>query len=225
MKRNISENMPLPSWLTQEERKELVLRSKRRRYPSGSVVFHQGDDSEASYLILKGKVKVVLISGSGREIALNILKSGSYFGETSVFGGMPRSVTVIALEDSELLVIPRLVILDMLEKNPRIAVEALPDVITKLRGMEQLINDLVFLNVRHRVAKTLLAFSCETPVEVTDGYRVFPRPPMKDIAAMSGTSRETVSRVLSDFCKKKYLKLTRENIIIYKSLAIDEDLI
>lgn len=219
----IPENLPYLSRLAPEEWTELVERSKRRRYSNGSVVFHQGDDSLAGYLILNGKVKVVLQSGNGREIALNILKSGSYFGEISVFDEMPQPATVIAIEDSELLVMPRLVIIDQIKKNPQIAMELLSDVIGKLRRMHQRINDLAFLDVRQRVTKTLLNFPRETTSEITSDFIMIPRPPLKEIAAMSGTSRETVSRILSDFCKKNMIGMTRRNIIIYKMLEVGKD--
>ena len=188
------------------------------------IVLYKGDVGQVLYLILKGKVKVVLFDENGKEIILSTLKSGNYFGEMSAFDQMPRSATVVTVEDSEFLVISQRSITDQINKNPHIALKLLSEMSRRLREADEQISNLALLDVRGRVARALLKLSKETIVRKNEGYKIIPRPALKDIAAMSGTSRETVSRVLSEFSQKNLISLTKENIIIFEGLELDEDI-
>jgi len=224
MEIKLLKNVPLFSELSPGELEELLELSEKRRYPKGSIVLYKGDVGQVLYLILKGKVKVVLFDENGKEIILSMLKSGNYFGEMSAFDQMPRSATVITVEDSEFLVISQKSITDQIEKNPKIALKLLSEMSRRLREADEQISNLALLDVRGRVAQILLKLYKGTNVRKGEDYRIVPRPALKDIAAMSGTSRETVSRVLSEFSKRGLISLTKENIIIYGKLEVEDDI-
>jgi CRP/FNR family cyclic AMP-dependent transcriptional regulator len=219
MELDILKSVPLFSELSQEELEELLALSKKRRYPRGSFVMFKDDIGQVIYLILKGKVKVILIDESGREIILSTLQSGDYFGEMSAIDQMPRSATVVTVQDSEFLVILQKSITEQIEKNPRIAIKLLSEMSRRLREADEQINSLALLDVKGRVARLLLKLSNETIKRKGEGYKVITRPPLQDLAAMAGTSRETVSRILSDFSKSGLIGLTRKDIIIYNELG------
>ena len=219
MERNLLKSVPLFSELSHEELEELLSLSKKRRYPRGSFVLYKDDIGQVIYLILKGKVKVVLIDESGREIILSTLKSGDYFGEMSAIDQMPRSATVVTVQDSEFLVISQKSITDQIERNPRIAIKLLSEMSRRLREADEQINSLALLDVKGRVARLLLKLSKDTIKRKGEGYKVITRPTLQDLAAMVGTSRETVSRILSDFSKSGLIGLTRKDIIIYNELG------
>jgi CRP-like cAMP-binding protein len=220
---DLIKKIPLFSGLSREEVEGLLTSSEKRRYPRGSIVLHKSDEGQVIYLILKGKVKVVLFSDEGKEIILNTLESGNYFGEMSAFDRRPRSATIITMEESEFLVISREAITDQIKVNPLIALKLLAEMSRRLREADEQINNLALLDVRGRVARVLLTLSKKQNAEHLEGYRRIPRPSSKEIAAMSGTSRETVSRILSDFSKKGLIGLTKDNIIIFERLQENDN--
>ena len=212
---HLIKDIPYFSELTIEEMQNLVASSQKRRYPRGSIVLHKDDVGDETYLIMIGKVKVVVTHPDGKEIILNILKSGDLFGEMAVFDHMPRSATVAAEEDSELLIISRENITNLIKRNPQIAFKLLSDMSRRLREADEQISGLAHLDAKGRVAQTLLKLSKEANMITDDGHKVFPKPPIKDIAAMSGTSHEIVSQLLSELTNKRIIDLTKEYIIIY----------
>ena len=224
MEIELLKNIPLFSELSSGELGELVELSEKRRYPKGSIVLYKGDEGQVIYLILKGKVNVDLIDENGKEIILSTLKSGNYFGEMSAFDQMPRSATIITVEDSEFLVISQKIITDQIKKNPKIALKLLSEMSRRLREADEQISNLALLDVRGRVAQILLKLYRGTNVRKGEDYKIVPRPALKDIAAMSGTSRETVSRILSEFSKRGLISLTKENIIIYGELEVNDNI-
>ena len=93
----------------------------------------------------------------------------------------------------------------------------------RLREADEQISSLALLDVRSRVAQILPKLSQETPIGKGIDYSVIPRPALQDIASMSGTSRETVSRILSDFSKRGLVSLTKKKIIIHESLDLNRE--
>ncbi|MBW1804144.1 MAG: Crp/Fnr family transcriptional regulator [Deltaproteobacteria bacterium] len=224
MEINLLRNIPLFSGLSSNELKDFLESSERRRYPRGNIVIYQGDTGEVIYLILKGSVKVSLTHPDGKEIILNTLRVGDYFGEMSVFDHMPRSATIVTEEASEFLVISKKVFIELIKRNPEISLKILAEMSKRLREADEQIGSLAHFDVKGRVAKTLTKLSNKPEIQSHDGYIVIPRPSMKDIAAMSGTSRETVSRILNELSKKGILHLTKESIIIFNAQDIHQSM-
>ena len=81
--------------------------TRERSYPKGSVIVFEDDPGDALYLVAAGQVKVVIIAEDGREVILSVLGEGSFFGEMAVIDDEPRSAHVIAMEDSQLIVLRR----------------------------------------------------------------------------------------------------------------------
>jgi len=216
---HLLKNIPYFSELTIEEMQNLVASSQKRRYPRGSIVLHKDDVGDETCLIMIGKVKVIVAYTDGKEIILNILKSGDFFGEMAVFDNMPRSATVVAEEDCELLIISRENLTNLIKRNPQIAFKLLADMSRRLREADEQISGLAHLDAKGRVAQTLLKLSKESNMITDEGYQVFPKPPIKDIAAMSGTSH---SRLLSELTKKRIIGLTKEYIVIYDRFETED---
>ena len=207
-------NFPFYSDLSVDEREALLKASERRKYPGGSIVIYEGDKPEFLYFILKGSVKVALNKASGREIILRILRVGEYFGEMSAFDQLPRSATVITEEDSEFLAISHERFADIVSRNPIIAMKMVTELSLRLREANELISILSHPQVKTRVANVLLKHVNNHGKRHKNGFIRIPRPSLKEIASMSGTSRETVSRILNSFSKSGFLELSKQDITI-----------
>jgi CRP/FNR family cyclic AMP-dependent transcriptional regulator len=145
---HLIKDIPYFSELTIEEMQNLVASSQKRRYPRGSIVLHKDDVGDETYLIMIGKVKVIVTHPDGKEIILNILKSGDLFGEMAVFDHMPRSATIVAEEDCEFLIISQENIKNLIKRNPQIAFKLLSDMSRRVREADEQIGSLANLDAK-----------------------------------------------------------------------------
>ena len=209
-------SIPIFADLTDDDLEKLIKYSEKRKYPSGSIILYQGDTGNAIYLILKGQVKVVLTNEDGKEIILSTLEKNNYFGEMSIFDQEKRSATVVAKSNTEFLVISHEVLKNLIKGKPEIAFNLLAEMSRRLRATDEQVRSIAFSDVRRRVLKVLsdlLKESITEQKQPMDSISIN-RPAMKDVAAMCGTSRETVSRILNEFQKGKIIKLTKDKISI-----------
>lgn len=216
------EKISLFSGFDAEEIREIYENSKKRTYTAGSIIVYQGDPGEVIFLILEGRVKVVVTHAKGREIILNTLGGGDYFGEMSVFDQLPRSATVVAMEDCRFLIITREAIIGLVRKDPRIAIKMLLVMSERIRAANEQISSLAHLDVRGRVAGMLLNLFRKSDKATREGYPLIRRPAMKEMAGMVGASRETVSRVLADLSREGVIRSTRDRIVLIGELGDDK---
>ena len=211
-------NIPFFSGLSSEELNELGNLAEKKKYHAGDIIFYQGDIGQHIFLILKGGVKIVITDENGGEIILSKLSRGEYFGEMSALDGMPRSATVITTEECEFLIISRDIIKGAIRNNPDMAFRLLLEMSKRLREADQQINNLVFLDMKGRVARALLKLAKESTIGEDSNCRTISRPSAKDLSAMVGGTRETISRVLNDFAKRGLVSLEKRKIKIYTEL-------
>ena len=209
-------NISIFADLMENDIKKLITHSEKRKYPRGSIILYQGDIGQGIYLILKGQVNVILTNEDGKEIILSTLKKSNYFGEMSIFDQEKRSATVVAKSNTEFLVISHEVLRNLIKEKPEIAFNILAEMSRRLRATDEQIRSLAFSDVKRRVAKVLSDLFKESMSgqNQTTNFTSINRPGTKDIAAMCGTSRETVSRILNDFHKHGIFKLTKDNIVL-----------
>ncbi len=193
-----------------------------REYPAGAVIVSQDDRGDALFVLAKGKVKVVLYGDSGREIILSIFKApGDFFGEMSLLDDEPRSATVIAAAPSRLLVVSRRDFQAHLEGHPRTALRVLRELSRRLRRADAVIGNLALLDVYGRLAGKLRELAAAEGEETEAGVLVRERPTQAEIAATIGTSRETVSRALSEFARRGWLAMSGKRLLLRREFLAD----
>jgi CRP-like cAMP-binding protein len=201
--------VPLFSHLADEELARVVRVARTRSHPRNSVILFEDDPGDALFVVLAGEVKVVLAGEDGREVILSILKEGDFFGEMSLIDDRPRSATVIATADSELLVLRRVDFQACLEESPRIAFGLLRELSRRLRLADEKIGGLVLLDVNGRIARLLITLADEH-----DGRSILRTVTHHTIAQMIGTTRESVSRTLRELQDRGLIRVTRERIAV-----------
>jgi CRP/FNR family cyclic AMP-dependent transcriptional regulator len=193
-----------------------------RDFPPGAVIVSQEDRGDSLYVLASGKVKVVLYGDSGREIILSIFKTpGDFFGEMSLLDNEPRSATVIADARSRLLVLSRADFEAHLESHPRTALRVLQEVSRRLRRADAVIGNLALLDVYGRLAGKLRELAATDGEQTEEGVLVRQRPTQAEIAAMIGTSRETVSRALSEFARRGWLSMSGKRLVLRRSFLAE----
>lgn len=186
-----------------------------RRFSSGESIVHQDDSNgQAFFIIVDGSVDVVVVTAEGKQTALATLGVGEFFGEMSILDGEPRSASVIAAESCELLILQRRDFIRILEGYPAIAIQMLITMSLRLRRSNRHINTLSILSVYGRIADVILQIADERG-ETVEGYLVINDPPTHQaMADMAGTTRETVTRVLTQLRKKRYISNDRKRLVI-----------
>ena len=204
--------IPLFEGLTEEDLEAIALVTITRSFSKDQVIILAEEEGDALFIIRTGQVKVSIVSEDGREVILSLLRDGAVFGELSLLDEKPRSANVIATEDAELYMLRRGDFLLLLHKMPKIAISLLSELASRLRKTDRKIEGLALLDVTSRISETLLVLADEQGHETIDGFHIANRPTHQQLANMSGTTRETVSRVLK--------RLESQGYIICKGRAI-----
>jgi CRP/FNR family cyclic AMP-dependent transcriptional regulator len=202
--------IPLFQALKAEERKALGQCMAIRRFPKGTIVILDGDESDSLYIIQHGKVKVFLNDESGKEVILNYQSTGEYFGEMALLDDQPRSASVVTVEPSELAVLPKAQFVQCIGEHPHIAMAIIQHLSGRMRMLTDKVKNLALLDVYGRVKQTLLDLSVEQ-----GGQRVVTeRMTQQELANMIGASREMVTRILKDLSTGGYIEIDNKRIII-----------
>jgi CRP/FNR family transcriptional regulator len=190
-------SVPLFSDLEQGELERFSLVAVPRSFPAGTRVFHEGDESDACYIVRSGSFRVTREHSDGRAITLASLGPGDIFGELAMLDGEVRSASVEALTDGELLALPGGEVRSLLARHPEITVKLVAALVRRLRVANERISRQSFQTVPSRVAGVLAQLvSEEEPGH--DDAEVTIRMNQADLAQLAGTSRESVSRFLAD---------------------------
>ena len=193
--------------------RELSPHGSTRSFRKNVIVVNEGDETNSLYVVLSGRVKVYITGEDGREVVLNTMDAGDYFGELVIDGG-PRAASVMTLEASRLFVIPQSDVEGLLMENAVFARDLLIKVIGKTRSLTAKVRDLALRDVYGRFVR----FLEESAVE-RDGVRaVTERLTQSDIAARIGGSREMVSRIVRDLTQGGYISVERKRIRVLKKL-------
>ena len=199
-----------------------------KNFNRDETVVLEGDDSvQALYLIATGSVQVYMTGIDGRETILSFLERGDFFGEMSLIDGEPRSASVRTVTDAKLLVIHRESFLSLLRKTPEIAMALMGELCKRLRKANRQIGSLSTMSVSGRAAGTLLNLMQERGVRIhTDNGNmvtvIHNRPTQQQLADMSGTTRETVSRICSLLVRTNAIAMTGKDIVIFDEDALQE---
>jgi CRP/FNR family transcriptional regulator/CRP/FNR family cyclic AMP-dependent transcriptional regulator len=211
--------VPLFSGLAEEDLESLIGVATRRKFPKDAVIFFEHDLGDALFMILSGRVKVTILSDDGREIILAMLSDKDFFGEMSLLDNEPRSATAIAMQETEMVVLHQKDFLSIVEKRPRVLLNLLAVLSSRLRKANQQIGNLALHDVYGRVARVLLEMASESGIRGEDGRVAFRRPTHQEIANMIGATRETVSRMISDLHRQGYIEISGKNVIIHDALT------
>ncbi|MFL3007468.1 MAG: Crp/Fnr family transcriptional regulator [Candidatus Neomarinimicrobiota bacterium] len=196
-----------------------------KKFQNGNLIFLEESEGKNLFFVVEGSVKVTRLSKDGREVILAMLNAGDFFGEMSLLDGEARSANVIALEETEVLSLKRDDFLVVLHDYPKIAIQLLKEMTSRLRKSDRQIVSLSLSDAEKRIALCIARFADEQGV-IKNGQVTIPKIPIQqDIANMAGTSRETVSRAMSLLTEEKYIERNSKELKIlnYKKFIKEFD--
>ena len=209
-------SVPLFSDLEGEELERFSRVAVPRAFPAATRVFHEGDHSDACYIVRSGSFRVTREHSDGRAITLATLGPGDIFGELAMLDGEVRSASVESLVDGELLALPAGEVRALLARHPDITVKLVAALVRRLRTANERISRQSFQTVPSRVAGVLSQLVAEELPRAprASGGEVTIRMNQADLAQLAGTSRESVSPFLADLERAGIVKPGRGRVTV-----------
>ncbi len=205
--------VPLFAELSGPELQRIADVAVPRSFPPNVRVFHEGDSSDACYIVRSGDLRVTREHSDGRAIALATLAPGDIFGELAMLDGGTRSASVETLAESELLALPASDVRRLLAEHSEIAVKLIVALVRRLRETNERVARQSFQTVPSRVAGVLSQLIAEESLpEGREGITV--RMTQADLAQLAGTSRESVSRFLATLERAGVVRVGRGRVTI-----------
>jgi CRP-like cAMP-binding protein len=165
-----------------------------RRYPAGATIIQAEDEGTDLLLLVEGRVRVVTSAGPGRELILAEIDAGGHVGVLAAIDGRPRSASVVALTGCRIAALPAAALRELLGGSPELALRVLSDVVRMVREADLKLLELATLGAAARLARALLRRAQLAPggrLSVPD------LPTQEELAAETGTIRETVARIMA----------------------------
>lgn len=182
-----------------------------RNYPRNTILINEGEQGDALYILLSGRVKVFASNAAGKEVVLGFHGAGEYVGEMSL-AGAARSASVITTEPTTCAVVNRMQFREFILGHPDFALHLIEKLIHRLRVTTEDVKSLALSDVYGRLVRLLDMLACEV-----DGRRLIPeRLTQQDIAERVGASRDMISRLMKDLVGGGYLAIEDRTIVILK---------
>lgn len=182
---------------------------KTRKAARGTTIFAKGDPGTGLMGVLAGTVKVSVASADGKDIVLNLFHEGEVFGEIALLDGRPRTADATAMSECELVVIERRDFVPFLSDHPDVMLKFIEILCSRLRRTSEQVQDITFLNLPTRLAKTLLQL---TAVEDGSATRRKAAVTQREISQMIGISRESTNKQLRAWAKRGWIRLERGGV-------------
>jgi CRP/FNR family transcriptional regulator, cyclic AMP receptor protein len=190
----------------------------QRGYRSGELVFASGDPGDALFGVVTGRIRISTGRSDGREIFLNIMEPGDTFGEIALLDGGTRTATATAMTDSQLVSLRRAALFELLEREPKTALELLRLCGERLRWTSGLLEDAALLEAPARLAKRLLSLGELHGEQAAGGRRI--RISQEELASFLGISRQAVNQQLQEWKRNGWVGLGRGTVELHDPAAL-----
>lgn len=207
-------NVPYFSEVPEEALIKLAGTALKKTYPKNTVVINEGDEGGALFIVLSGKVEVFLSNESGKSVTLAVQESGSFFGELALLDGQPRSASVVTLEPTICVLIPRPAFQVWLREHPSVSLHIIDSLTRRIRVLTDNVRGLALLDVYGRLIKSLQNLA----VREENIYVISPKPSHQELANRVGCSREMISRIMKDLARGGYIATDGKTMRLLRKL-------
>ena len=204
--------VPLFSLLTNDQAQGIADSVVKRRFRRGEIVVEHHKKSNALFILLTGRARVLTADARGREVILAVLQPGDYVGEMSLIDNEAHSATVRAEIQTDMLVLGRAEFARCLPENSSLSYAIMCGLVQRLRSADRQIESLALLDVYGRVARALL----EMAELINEQKIIRNKVSRQDLAKVVGASREMVSRVMKDLEERGMIETQENGSVIIK---------
>ena len=217
--RRLLERCPLFRSLTAEEREKVFTFAHARRFAAGETIFLKGSPGQGMMAVLSGEVRISVPSPDGKEIILATIRSGEVFGELALLDGKERTADAVTLSPCEIVTLERRDLLPLLRQQPELCLKLLEVVCERLRRTDALIEEVLFLSLPTRLAKTLLRVAGRR-ISARHGVQLHVRLSQRELGAMIGGTRESVNKCLGEWQRQGIVRIDDGVIVIANPAAL-----
>lgn len=182
-------------------------------YDQHELVLDIEDESTDVRFVLSGKVRIISRIAVGKEVILDEMSEGEFFGEIAAIDGWPRSANVTTLTRSRICIMPQNLFLEILRESPDIAFIVMKLLADRVRQLNMRLAEHSFLQAKHRLYAELLRLSRPRPGN-PDQRSVSPPPIQRELAERIGSRREVVSRELNALEKQGHIEKSSRAIVL-----------
>jgi CRP/FNR family transcriptional regulator, cyclic AMP receptor protein len=203
--------------LSPEIHERLRSLARIKRVARGATIFSKGDPGTSLFAVASGSVRVTALSPQGKNAVFNLIHEGEIFGEIALLDGKPRTADAVAFTDCSLMVIERRDFMALLHDHPEVTLRLLEVLCARLRRTTEQVEDILFLDLKTRLVKTLLRLAETEGGEITISQ--------DHLSQMVGMSREMINKQLQVWVKWGWINLARRRIKILNPEALNRILI
>ncbi len=206
-------DIPLFSNLSDGDARRLAVHCVWRSVAEHELIIDYEDDTAEVLFVVDGRVRILLRTAAGREVILDDMQGGRYFGEMAAIDGLPRSANVTALEKTRICAMPDQVFRDACTSIPAVGLSVMKMLADRVRTLNQRLSEYAFLTAKQRLCAELLRLS--RPRMGQEGQRIISPPPLqRELADRISTQREVVTRELASLGRKQIVEKTRGGLVL-----------
>ena len=206
--------IPIFSELDVNEARQITPLFEKRSYRKGEIIFREHESGDEFYIVKSGVVRIYRIEDS-REMILSIFGAGDYFGEMAVLeSDGTRSATAQMMESGELYILRSKDLYKLLEQRPALTLKLLQTALSRIRKTNEMIMNLTTLDARSRITKTILELADTYGVDTGDGTRIELKLTHQQLADMTNTVRETVTKTLLELQQDALIRIDHKRITV-----------
>ncbi|CCG06870.1 Crp/Fnr family transcriptional regulator [Pararhodospirillum photometricum] len=200
--------------LDPSQRQELARLCRWRRYAAGEQIIDRQSETRDVFFVVRGQARVVIYSASGREVSLDDITEGGFFGELAALDGAPRSASVMAVSECLVATMSPELFLKIIREQGSVAMQLLWRLAAMVRASTERIVDLSTLGANNRVQAEILRRALEARTDPEGRPVIQPIPVHGEVASRVSTTRETVARVLSDLARRGIVRRERDALLV-----------
>jgi CRP/FNR family transcriptional regulator/CRP/FNR family cyclic AMP-dependent transcriptional regulator len=186
------------------------------RFRRGTYLCHQGDPDGDVFFLVAGRVEISSETPNGNRVLHATLDTPGFVGELSALGKMPRTASVLTLDDSEVWSISSQSFLDFVTAEPTASRAFLQALARQVREHQSFADDLLYLDLKGRVAKRLLQLVTPSLDDLPADGVLVPAVTHADLASLCGGSRENVTRILTEWQRRGLIERDGHRYVLKK---------
>lgn len=212
------DTVPIFNGLTEDEKLELSSRAIHKTFNKGEFVYKAGDVESFLFIVHQGKIKISRLTEDGKEQIIRIVSPGEFMGELSLFSSRELTDYAEALETSSICLLESEIVKRYIQKDPTVGLKIMGELSKRLDMMEELVEGINLHSVEWRLARFLLKMKDKHNVVILNTTK-------GNFASQLGMTQETLSRKLTLFQEKKYIKMITSKKIAIMDVNALKDII
>ncbi|HEX3298612.1 MAG TPA: Crp/Fnr family transcriptional regulator [Actinomycetota bacterium] len=208
--------VPVLAGIASKEIERLADTGLVHTFRRGTYLCHQGDPSPEVFFLVQGRVEISSISATGSRVLHASVDSPQFLGELGVLGDLPRSADLLTLDDSDVWSTPGEDFVEFVTAQPSASRQLLSALARQIQEHQAFADDLLYLDLKGRVAKRLLQMGTSSLDELPEPGTSVGTITHADLASLCGGSRENVTRVLTELQKRGLVKRDGQRYVLKK---------